>query len=256
MTIARTNLPPMPPCPGYQRHRFGGDLRCQRCRRPRTTWSDYPVPLPGDREVLGRWLAGVLDDTGAVAELTGSRHEWRARELLDTWILTRDGAFEPDPFEVALWQTLDGRLYLRRDDDAALYAPFGASFEDDAARLALGDVSEHRPATVINQFWPWNGFSLVARWGKGSHLTPSSRFAYGAAPGPAACRYLGISGPEWLTTGEAAAALEVSPNHTRTLAARGLVVSRRRFRDLEFDPFSVATRAARRRQHHAQETSR
>jgi hypothetical protein len=206
---------------------------------------------------LYRWLAGDMDDNGLLAELRPDHGEIGARAILRNWTATRDGIEEePEPaaWLADLWEG-PGGLFLRGENHHHVWrrdAGDPGGFERDAGQLLLNDdlagwagirVDVGRPGARVDT-WPGPGFTLVARWveGSGSHLTPQSdTFPRGGEPGPVACAYLGLPGPKWMTSAEAAAALGCSERHARRLFDIGLVHGRRRDGRLEFDPLAVAS---------------
>lgn len=241
--------PPMPPCPGFERHDFAGHVLCRRpqCRRPRRHWRDYHYGHnPNLKALLCRWLKGELDDFELSRHLLNEYREASAAdELVRAWKITRDGLDLPAPVFVSLWEG-EGmlRLGLTGTNQAATPRPHSL-FALDVLALTAGEGPDSRPVLPsypIEPGWP-HGMAQVAEWrGEcGPRLT--------GEPGRAACRYLGIdSPPRWLTTTQAATKLGYARSHITHLIRLGALPAQKFGTAHQVDPLAVAWRAAQRKE--------
>jgi len=236
--------PPMPPCPGHERHDFAGHVRCRRpqCRRPRRRWGDYETG--GSRilkDALYFWLRGDFGDSELLARLTAGLGAEPARALLASWTITRDGCDLFDLVNVDLWQSRRGELRFRVEGRTGWYVlpddPQG--FATDAQALVMAGPTAHALRT-------WNDeVGLLANWS----ADEGPRLSQQATPSMNACVYLRLPYPaRWLTTNEVATQLGFARSHITHMIRIGHLPAHRPGKDHLVDPLFVAWLAARRKE--------
>lgn len=239
--IQLPSRPPLPPCPGHERHLFSGGALCRRCRRPRRRWTDYDYDgHQGLKGVLYRWLVGELDDD-TVCEAIHALGYGVAQTsgILTLWSMVRDGHdLVAGSAVVELWETEDGQLYVVAAGTPSIaFYGLGAArtaFSDDARRLA--DAGAWPGCLCSPEHVRVSGAVRVAVWeaGAGPRLTPADGHA-----GRTACRYLGIERPSAIAVPTAADVLRRTQETVRRLVRSGVLLAENTGAGLLLDPLRV-----------------
>lgn len=242
--IQLPSRPPLPPCPGHERHLFSGGALCRRCRRPRRRWTEYDYDGRQDlKGILYRWLIGELDDDAVCENIHARGHGVaQTRGILAAWCMVRDGQdLVAGSAVVELWETEDGQLYVvaAGTPSIAFYGLSAArtTFCDDA-RL-LSDAGEWPGILCEPERVSTSGAVRVAVWeaGAGPRLTPADGHA-----GRSACRYLGIEFAAPIAVPTAATVLRRTQETVRRLVRSGVLLAQESSSKtwmLQLDPLRV-----------------